>query len=292
MRSSLSRQLRNWLANSESESLPVQKALKHVENNPEVAGSDPPNTQPNVRQTATAISHNWNQNTTAGEYNRIRPDPGSCYYQHICLSSKHLVPNEGIWFYGQVRQGRQFQRVDRLPRTVLQKKKNKNHRKELVSTWAPPFPFLQRDDSWSHVLSNSSAGIFWCPWRTAYLSSPRPASRASLIQCRSTFLDLAWLACRAFSVIFVRRHEEYRTSTSASFGTFAWLCALYKRKVDIDTCETKLVVGNNLCSFVAVFSRRFSIKGKMPDSSIHCFFLQTTLLTLIGPLFRNNPETT
>ena len=36
---------------------------------------------------------------------------------------------------------------------------------------------------------------------------------------------------------------------------------------------------------VTVFSRRFSIKGKMPDYSSDCFFLQTTILTLIGPLF-------
>ena len=41
-----------------------------------------------------------------------------------------------------------------------------------------------------------------------------------------------------------------------------------------------------------VFSRRFSFKGKMPDYSSDCFFLQTTILTLIGPLFRDNPETT
>ena len=30
----------------------------------------------------------------------------------------------------------------------------------------------------------------------------------------------------------------------------------------------------------------------MPDYSSDLFFLQTTILTLIGPLFRNNPETT
>ena len=30
----------------------------------------------------------------------------------------------------------------------------------------------------------------------------------------------------------------------------------------------------------------------MPDYSSDCFFLQTTILTLIGPLFRNNPGTT
>ena len=34
-----------------------------------------------------------------------------------------------------------------------------------------------------------------------------------------------------------------------------------------------------------VFSRRFPIKGKMPENCSDCFFLQTTILTLIGPLF-------
>ena len=43
--------------------------------------------------------------------------------------------------------------------------------------------------------------------------------------------------------------------------------------------------GGKSWSVLRFFSRRFSIKGKMPDYSSDCFFLQTTILTLIGPLF-------
>ena len=36
----------------------------------------------------------------------------------------------------------------------------------------------------------------------------------------------------------------------------------------------------------------FSFQGKMQDSYCYLFFLQTTDLTLMGPLFRETPETT
>ena len=36
----------------------------------------------------------------------------------------------------------------------------------------------------------------------------------------------------------------------------------------------------------------FPLREKCPTIAVTVFFLQTTILTLIGPLFRNNPETT
>ena len=36
----------------------------------------------------------------------------------------------------------------------------------------------------------------------------------------------------------------------------------------------------------------FPSREKCPTIAVTVFFLQTTILTLIGPLFRNNPETT
>ena len=52
---SMSYQLRSCLASLESVSLFVLTALKHVENNPEVDGSGPLNTQPNDKRTATEV---------------------------------------------------------------------------------------------------------------------------------------------------------------------------------------------------------------------------------------------
>ena len=36
----------------------------------------------------------------------------------------------------------------------------------------------------------------------------------------------------------------------------------------------------------------FQLREKCPTIAVTVFFLQTTILTLIGSLFRNNPETT
>ena len=36
----------------------------------------------------------------------------------------------------------------------------------------------------------------------------------------------------------------------------------------------------------------FPLRQKCLTIAVTVFFLQTTILTLIGPLFRNNPETT
>ena len=36
----------------------------------------------------------------------------------------------------------------------------------------------------------------------------------------------------------------------------------------------------------------FPLREKCPTIAVTVFFLQTTILALIGPLFRNNPETT
>ena len=48
----------------------------------------------------------------------------------------------------------------------------------------------------------------------------------------------------------------------------------------------------NHSSRVLLLVGSVSFQGKMPDYSSDLFFLQTTIFTLIGPLFRNNPEIT
>ena len=52
---SMSYQLQSCSASSESASLLVVTALKHVENNPEVDGSGRLDTQPNDKRTATGV---------------------------------------------------------------------------------------------------------------------------------------------------------------------------------------------------------------------------------------------
>ena len=53
-----------------------------------------------------------------------------------------------------------------------------------------------------------------------------------------------------------------------------------------------IIRGSYPCAQRAFLVGAFSFEGEMPDYSSDLFFLQTTYLTLIGPLFRNIPETT
>ena len=86
------------------------------------------------------------------------------------------------------------------------------------------------------------------------------------------------------TIIFCRTFKNY-------FGQFVWIekkKSHYNSRASLHEAPTKNVKLVEQLFLVSAFS----LREKCPTIAVTVFFLQTTILTLIGPLFRNNPETT